>query len=44
MINNFKEKLNVWENELYEAIRSKNITILRIDLMGQINLEWEKSF
>lgn len=28
MVNNFKEKLNVRENELYEAIESKNITKL----------------
>lgn len=28
MVNNFKEKLNVRENELYETIESKNITIL----------------
>lgn len=36
MINNFKEKLNVRENELYEAIKSKNITIERLQELSKL--------
>ncbi len=36
MINNFKEKLNVRENELYEAIKSKNIIIERLQELSKL--------
>ena len=36
MINNFKEKLNVRENELYEAIESKNISIERLQELSKL--------